>query len=425
MNPSPRLSRRGFLKRTTLLAAGAVAAPAIVPRDALAAADRPGANDRVVIGFIGTGGRARQLMDHVPADGQIVAISDCFPQRMTETLKQKSTDWKTYPDYHKMFDAERLDAVVVATPDHARVLPCIHACQAGLDVYAEKPLTLTIAEGRVLVNAARKYKRVFQVGSQQRTMEMNRFACEFVRNGGVGKVHTILGVNYPGPNVYTGLPEQPVPERFDWDRWCSQAPLRPYNPQLHFGWMGWRAYSGGQVTNWGAHGLDQVQWAVGASESGPVEIWPATEGPNGQVQMRYANGVLLRLELEQGPMGGAIFVGDAGKIEINRNKFTTNPPDLIKDPPEPATAEIWEGPGWIARPHIQNWLDCIKTREKPNADVEIGHRSISVCHLTNIAREVGRKLRWDPENETFAGDDEANCYLDRPKRKGYELPDPV
>ena len=419
-----KLSRRRFLKRSTLLAAGA-AAPCFVPASALAAPDQPGANDRVVIGFVGTGGRARQLMDHVPADGRIVAICDCYRQRCIETLQQKGTSWKTYQDYRRMFDEENLDAVVVATPDHARVLPCIHACQAELDVYAEKPLTLTIAEGRVLVDAARKYKRVFQVGSQQRTMAMNRFACELVRSGGIGKLHTVLGVNYPGPRQYTGLPEQPIPEGLDWDRWCAQTPLRPYNPQLQFGWMGWRAYSGGEMTNWGAHGLDQVQWALGMSESGPVEIWPVTEGPNGKVSMRYANGVILRLELEQGPMGGAIFVGDQAKIEINRNKFTTNPPDLIKDPPEPATAEIWEGPGWIARPHIQNWLDCIKTREKPNADVEIGHRSISVCHLANIAREVGRKLRWDPETETFPGDDEANCYLDRPKRKGYELPDPV
>ena len=417
-----KLSRRRFLKRSTLLAAGA-AAPCFVPASALAAPDQPGANDRVVIGFVGTGGRARQLMDHVPADGRIVAICDCYRQRCIETLQQKGTSWKTYQDYRRMFDEENLDAVVVATPDHARVLPCIHACQAELDVYAEKPLTLTIAEGRVLVDAARKYKRVFQVGSQQRTMAMNRFACELVRSGGIGKLHTVLGVNYPGPRQYTGLPEQPIPEGLDWDRWCAQTPLRPYNPQLQFGWMGWRAYSGGEMTNWGAHGLDQVQWALGMSESGPVEIWPVTEGPNGKVSMRYANGVILRLELEQGPMGGAIFVGDQAKIEINRNKFTTNPPDLIKDPPEPATAEIWEGPGWIARPHIQNWLDCVKTREKPNADVEIGHRSISVCHLANIAREVGRKLRWDPETETFPGDDEANCYLDRPKRKGYEIPD--
>ncbi|MFH1921057.1 MAG: Gfo/Idh/MocA family oxidoreductase [Planctomycetota bacterium] len=424
MNHSRNLSRRRFLKRSILLAAGA-AAPYFVPASALAAPDRPGANDRVVIGFVGTGGRARQLMDHVPADGQIVAISDCYRQRFIETLQQKGTNWNTYQDHRRMFDEENLDAVVVATPDHARVLPAIHACQAELDVYAEKPLTLTIAEGRVLVNAARKYKRVFQVGSQQRTMEMNRFACELVRGGGIGKVHTVLGVNYPGPRQYTGLPEQPIPEGLDWDRWCAQTPLRPYNSQLQFSWMGWRSYSGGEMTNWGAHGLDQVQWALGMSESGPVEIWPVTEGPNGKVSMRYANGVLVRLELENGPHGGAIFVGDEAKIEINRNKFTTNPPDLVKHPPEPATAEIWEGPGWIARPHIQNWLDSIKTREKPNADVEIGHRSISVCHLANIAREVGRKLRWDPETETFVGDDEANRYLDRPKRRGYELPDPV
>jgi predicted dehydrogenase len=425
MTTSKLHCRRNFLRRTAAAAVGALAAPSIVPARALAAGERPGANDRVVIGFVGTGGRARQLMDHVPAGGQIVAISDCFVQRMTETLQQKGTSWKTYQDYRRMFDREKLDAVVVATPDHARVLPCIRACQANLDVYAEKPLTLTIAEGRVLVHAARKYNRVFQVGSQQRTMEMNRFACQFVRNGGVGKLRVVLGMNYPGPRRYTGLPEQPIPEGLDWDVWQAQAPWRPYNSQLHFGWMGWRAYSGGEMTNWGAHGLDQIQWALGASQSGPVEIWPTSEGPNGKVSMKYANGLVVRLELEKGPMGGAIFVGDSGKIEINRNKFTTNPPDLVKSAPEPATAEIWEGPGWIARPHIQNWLDCIKTRQRPNADVEIGHRSISVCHLANIAREVGRKLRWDPDNETFVNDDEANCYLDRPKRKGYELPDPV
>jgi predicted dehydrogenase len=425
MNRPPGLSRRRFLKRGSSMAAGAAAVPWIVPQQALAAADRPGANERVVIGFIGTGGRARQLMDFVPGGGQIVAISDCYLQRMAETLQQKGTDWKTYQDYRKMFDAEKLDAVVVATPDHARVLPCIRACQAGLDIYAEKPLTLTIAEGRVLVNAVRKYRRVFQVGSQQRTMEMNRFACELVRSGKIGKLRVVQGVCYPGPRRYTGLPEQPIPEGLDWDVWCAQTPLRPYNPQLQFGWMAWRSYSGGEMTNWGAHGVDQIQWALGMSESGPVEIWPVTEGPSGKVSMKYANGVLVRYELEQGPMGGGIFVGEKCKIEINRNKFTTNPPDFVKDPPKPATAEIWEGAGWIARPHIQNWLDCIKTREKPNADVEIGHRSISVCHLANIARELGRKLRWDPETEKFVGDDEANCYLDRPKRKGYELPNPV
>lgn len=420
-------SRREFLKRTVAAGAGlaGLASPRLIRSRALAAPGRPGPNDRVAIGFIGTGGRARQLMDHVPEDGRIVAICDCYRQRYIDTLKEKKQDWRTYQDYRKMLEAEKLDAVVVATPDHGRVLPCIHACQAGLDVYAEKPLTLTIAEGRVLVNAVRKYKRVFQVGSQQRTMEMNRFACELVRSGGIGGIKAVLGVNYPGPRRYTGLPEQPIPRGDDWDQWQAQTEYRPFNHALQFAWMQWRSYSGGEMTNWGAHGCDQIQWALGMSLTGPVEIWPTGPGPNGKVRMRYANGVVVRYEQEGGPMGGGIFVGEDCKIEINRNKFTTNPPDFVKDRPDPAVAKAWEGPGWIARPHIQNWLDCIRTRERPNADVEIGHRSITVCHLANIVRELGRRLRWDPDKEVFVDDEEANCYLDRPRRKGFELPNPV
>jgi predicted dehydrogenase len=417
-------SRRQFLKRITG-GTSLLAIPTLIPEGVLARSGNVGANERVIIGFIGTGGRGRQLMDHVPEEGKIVAISDCYAQRMTETLQQKKSNWKTYQNYHEMLEKENLDAVVVPTPDHVRVLPCIHACQAGLDVYAEKPLTLTISEGRVLVNAARKYKRVFQVGSQQRTMEMNRFACELVRSGKIGKLKLVQAVRYPGPDRYQGLPEQPIPAGDDWDAWCSQAELRPFNHALQFGWMRWRAYSGGEMTNWGAHGVDQIQWALGMSESGPLEIWPITPGPGGKLAMKYANGVEVRFELDQGPMGGAIFVGEDCKIEINRNKFTTNPKDFVKKPPKPATAEVWEGPGWIARPHIQNWIDCIKSRKRPNADVEIGHRSISTCHLANIARDLGRKLRWDPERETFPDDKEANDFLARPRRKGYELPDPV
>jgi predicted dehydrogenase len=425
MSHPERLSRRRFLKRSAAAAMASAAAPYVIPSGVLAAPGKAGPNNRVVLGFIGTGGRARQLMDHLPQGGRIAAICDCYRQRCIDTLKEKQANWNTYQYHREMFDREKLDAVVVATPDHARVLPCIHACQAGLDIYAEKPLTLTIAEGRVLVGAVRKYGRVFQVGSQQRTMEMNRFACELVRSGRIGKIKAVLGVAYPGPRRYTGLPEEPIPEGDDWDAWQSQAPARPFNRALQFGWMAWRSYSGGEMTNWGAHGVDQIQWALGMSHSGPVEVWPTSEGPNGKVRMRYANDVVVRYELDGGPVGGGIFVGEDCKIEINRNKFTTNPPDLVKDPPQPATAEIWEGPGWIARPHIQNWLDCIKTRQQPNADVEIGHRSISVCHLATIARELGRKLRWDPDRETFPGDDEANTYLQRPMRKPYQLPDPV
>ncbi|MBN1853309.1 MAG: Gfo/Idh/MocA family oxidoreductase [Pirellulales bacterium] len=420
-----RTTRRRFLKQSSSLAATALAMPYYVPAKVLGGTNGPGANDKIGIGFIGVGGRARQLIDHLPAEGQILAICDVYLQRAHETNQLKNAHWPIYQDYRKMLDEEKLDAVVVATPDHGRVLPCIRACQAGLDIYAEKPLTLTISEGRVLVNAVRKYNRVFQVGSQQRTMEMNRFACELVRSGGIGRIKSVEGLAYTGPSRYTGLPEEPIPEGDDWDHWQSQTEARPFNSNLQFGWMQWRSYSGGEMTNWGAHGVDQIQWALGMSHTGPTEIWPTSPGPHGTIRMRYKNGIVVRYELQHGPEGGGIFVGEDCKIEINRNKFTTNPKDFVQNPPDPAEAQSWEGPGWIARPHLQNWLDCIKTRNLPNADVEIGHRSISVCHLANIAREIGRKLVWDPDTETFPGDDEANAYLQRPRRKGYELPDPV
>ena len=419
---SKRLSRRRFLNRSAAAVAAGVAAPMIIPSGVLAGPGKPGANDRVIIGFIGTGGRARQLMDQMPESGQIVAISDCYIKRMEETLKEKRANWKQYQDYRKMLDAEKLDAVVVATPDHGRVLPCIVCCQAGLDIFAEKPLTLTVAEGRVLVNAVRKYKRIFQVGSQQRTMEMNRYACELVRTGGLGKIQQVIAANYPGPRKYEGLPEEPIPEGDNWDAWCGQTPLLPFNKQLQFAWMQWRLYSGGEMTNWGAHGVDQIQWALGMDGTGPVEFWPVEPGPSGKVSMRYANGITVNFEAGDVPFGGARFIGEKGKITIDRNDFTAEPPELAKDAPERAVRQKWEGPGWISRPHIQNWLECIKTRKKPNADVEIGHRSISICHMANITRELGRKLQWNPEKEVFVGDDEANTYLDRPKRKGYELP---
>ena len=425
MTHGDRLSRRRFLSHGASVAALGMAAPCFVPAAALAAPGRPGANDRVIVGVIGTGGRARLLVEQLPEQAQVAAIADCYRKRCEDLAKLKAATWRIHQDYRKLLDEKDLDAVIVATTDHGRVLPCIHACQAGKDIYAEKPLTLTIREGRALVNAVRKHRRVLQVGSQQRSMEMNRLACEFVRSGGLGKLKLVQGINYSGPNRYQGLPGQPIPDGLDWDLWCNQTELRPYHSALHFGWMGWWDYSGGEMTNWGAHGLDQIQWALGMDDTGPVEIWPVTPGRNGKVSYRYANGVQVNLELDKGPHGGGIFVGERGKIEINRNKFTTNPKDLIPSLPPQADIDKWrdEVALWQARYHMENWLDCVKSRQRPVADVEIGHRSISVCHLANIARQVGRRLRWDPEKEVFVGDDEANCYLSRPRRKGYELPE--
>jgi hypothetical protein len=183
------------------------------------------------------------------------------------------------------------------------------------------------------------------------------------------------------------------------------------------------------MTNWGAHGVDQIQWALGTDETGPVEMWPLTPGPNGHVGMRYANGVEIHFVLDRGPMGGAVFVCEKGKLEINRNKFTSNPPEiaaeLLKKVDVAEEERKWSDDLalWQARWHMQDWIDCIRTRGTPIADVEIGHRSISVCHLANITRSLGRRLKWDPAQEQFVGDEEANRYVDRPRRKGYELPE--
>jgi predicted dehydrogenase len=423
MTSSNQSTRREFLKRTA--AAGAVvAAPMIVPARVLGREGATPPSEQVIIGVIGTGGRARQLMAQIPADGRVVALSDCYLQRAVDAAKQLKADWPLYQDYRQMFDKEKLDAILVGTPDHARTLPCIRAVQAGYDVYAEKPLTAYIHEGRVLVNHVRKNNRVFQVGTQQRTMEVNRFCCEFVRTGKIGAIERVSAVCYTGPRRYEGLPQEPVPEGDDWNTWCGPTELRPFNKQLQFGWMQWHDYSGGETTNWGAHGVDQIQWALGKDGTGPTELWPVTEGPNGKVSMKYADGVQVDFEREGGPMGGGVFIGSECKLEINRNRFATNPAGFIKDPPDPVVQDkTWEGEGWIARPHIQNWLDCIKTRELPNADVEIGHRSVSVCHLLNITRELGRKVTWDPETERFKDDEEANKLLNRPRRAGFELPE--
>jgi hypothetical protein len=216
-----------------------------------------------------------------------------------------------------------------------------------------------------------------------------------------------------------------VPAGLDWDVWLNQAAWRPFNAR----WGGGgRDFAGGEMTNWGAHGVDQIQWALGTDGTGPVEMWPVTEGPNGKVEMRYANGVPVRFVLDHGPWGGAIFVCEQGKIEVNRNKFTSNPKDiaveLLKKVDEVEEERKWSDQTalWQTQWHLQNWIDCIRTRQQPTADVEIGHRSISVCHLANITRWVGRRLKWDPVQEVFLNDDEASRFADRPRRKGYELP---
>jgi predicted dehydrogenase len=440
MKKAKNLSRRRFVANAARLAAGGMALPAFVPSKVLAAAGRAGANDRIGIGYIGAGRRARQLMG-LPAEGRIVAAADVDRRRSEEVAQQRNA--RAHQDYREMLEAKDIDAVFVATPDHWHVLPSIHACQAGKDVYLEKPLSLTIREGRILVNAARKHGRVLQTGTQRRSLQGHRYGCELVRNGVAGKIHTVIILNYPSP-WECAFPGQSVPEGLNWDAWCGMTEPVAYHDDIFVqrsnpGWISLRPYSGGEMTGTGAHGFDQIQWALDLDHTGPVEIWAEggklprvvyrqpesrtrgnTQCSRGyRVRMKFANGVLIRLE-DNGPAAGGEFIGDLGKIRIGNNVVTSNPEEFVKIPRDDLKFRLPE-----TGSHIQNWFDCIKSREKPVADVEIGHRSAILCHLGNIVRWVGRPLKWDPEQEEFPGDEEANQFSDRPRRKPFQLPDVV
>jgi predicted dehydrogenase len=404
---------------STLTRRAAIAAPLIL------SARIKGSNDRIRVGVIGAGNRSGLLIDQLPESAEIVSIADCYLKKAEDQAARRKARWRIHQDYRRLLDDKEIDGVIIGATDHARALLCIHSCQAGKDVYAEKPLTLYIAEGRAIVKAAERYKRVFQVGSQQRSMSMNQTACAFVRNGGLGRLHFVQGCNYPSARRWTPEPEQPLPDGMAWDMWLGQTEQRPYHERLYRGWMGWRDYSGGEMTNWGAHGIDQIQSALGMDRTGPVELWPLADSAPGAIAFRYADGVLVRLELPMGDLnGGAVFVGERGRMEIVRNGFRLDPPGLIREislPPQEEVAK-WDRAQWQARFHMQDWLDAMRTRGIPLAEPEIGHRSITVSHLANITRELNRRLRWNPERETFEGDAQANALLTRTRRKGFELP---
>jgi hypothetical protein len=463
------MARSNWTRREILrLGTAAMATPYLIPSHVLGADGQPGANERVNVAIIGLGGRARDIVKAcrgVP-EARVVAVCDCFAPRCDAFVKAVGKDdkWATYDDFRKMFEKEKLDGVMVETTTPARAWVVVNAMQVGMDTYIEKPMCLTIAEGRYMVQAARKYKRVTQVGTQQRSMPINNWASDLVKNGALGKIHTVLAPNFVGPDMWTDKPGQKEPEggRADWwDIWTNQTVLRPYHPQLHRGWSRWWDYDGGGVcygvTGWGTHSYDQVQRGLGTDETGPVEIWleepvevrntgkyiegPSVGdvgeedtgkdyhnlsrpviGPRAKVSMRYANGTVLKLHLDgdKGPGLGAIFIGEKGKLEINRNKLASNPKELIKSADNPGPNRRDE-----TAYHVENWVQCVKTRDRCTADVEYGQRSSTVCYLVNIVRAVGRvgeKLQWDPVAERFTNCDEANKMLARERRKGYELP---
>ncbi len=416
-----QLSRRQFAKQTATAAAG-IAVPYFVPANVLASPGKPGANDRINIGLIACGNRGEALWKSLPSAGQIVAVCDCNSTKMEDLLKRRNNaKLPMFQDYRKMIDQQKMDAVIVATVDHARVLACVLACQAEMDVYAEKPLTLTIGEGQALIKAVRKHKRILQVGTQQRSMKGDRWAVDQIRSGVIGKIKTVIARQYLSPYFYKTLPKEEIPAGLDWDLWSGQAPLHPYHHELQTklkgwqGWPQWRDYSGGDVSLHGAHAADQIQFTLNKDHTDPVEIWPLGEGHNALIRMKYEDGTEIRFERDFGVKWGAVFVGENGqKIEINRGTIKSNPKELTADAPQKSRS----GPS----AHMKNWLDCIKTREDPIAPVEAGHRAMNLCHFINICREVGRKLHWDPVKEEFIGDEQANALIHRERRAGYELP---
>jgi predicted dehydrogenase len=404
-----------------------VQAAATLPLVPLALQAQRSPLEQIRIGFIGLGGQGnsnlRAFMKHA------VALCDVDSERLGKAkdsvLKSdKNRKVETYSDYRKMLDSKELDAVVVSTPDHWHALPTIHACQAGKHVYCEKPLTLTVAEGRAMVKAARANKAIVQCGSQQRSNDKFRLACELVRNGLIGKVHTVKvgipGVNFSGPAV----PDSDPPAVLDYDLWLGPAPARPYNvKRVHYNFRFFWDYSGGQMTNWGAHHLDIAQWGLGMDDSGPTQIEGTAkyhamkwyEVPQScTVTYTYASGVKMILSMSG--RGGTEFIGDKGSVFVTRGKIETNPAELTSHKFGENDTRLY-----FSNNHHANWLACIKDGKLPICDVEIGHRSATVCHLGNIAIRTGKKLKWDPVKETL-DDAEAAKMLTYEYRKPWKLP---
>ena len=429
------LTRRGFL-RTAGVAASAMAFPAIVPASARGADGHTAPSNRLNLGFIGVG---KQMGGHINTfmrNPEVQVHSMCDVESVRRGVRKEGVN-KHYarvfekPDYNGVLEfgdfrdvvaRDDVDAVVIATPDHWHSITSVMAAKAGKDVYCEKPLSLTIGEGKAMVDAARRYGTVFQTGSQQRSSREFRVGCELVRNGRIGKVHTVH-VNVGGPPVECHLPAQPTPPGLDWDFWLGPAPYRPYNediaPALDYdGWPNFRSYrdfSGGMMTDWGAHHFDIAQWGLGMDETGPTEIIPPNGGDVKRLTYKYANGVTM---YHGGATGraGVEFIGTEGRVMVNRGYLETDPAPLKDDFIGPNEIHLYESPG-----HHQDWLNCIKSRQRPICDVEIGHRSASVCHLGNTAYWLKRPLKWDPDAQQFIDDDEANRQLIRPMRDPWHV----
>ena len=443
-------SRRDFLKYAAAGVMGTYGMPYLVASSALGAG---APSNRISVGCIGTGNMGftdLQGLMHQD-DTQIVAVCDVnrgsFGYKTAEQFRgreparklvddyyggqrrsgvYKGTD--AYNDFRDLLARDDIDAVSVTTPDHWHAIPTIMAARAGKHIYCQKPLSLTIAEGRAMVEAVRRYGVILQTGSQHRSKQRMRFACELVRNGRIGRVKRVLtslgrhGLRF---DLDTWNPT-PVPDGFDYDLWLGPAPLVPHQEHRCFYTFRFvQDYSGGETTNTGAHKFDVVQWGLGTEQTGPVEIEDlGSEFPKtglfdtvSRIHFRaqYANGV--ELICTPGGIGGAArFEGTEGWVHMDWNSFSTHPKSLMETVIGPNEIHLYE-----SSDHKRNFLDCIKSGREPITPVEVGHRSASICHLANIAMRLNRKLHWDPDEEYFINDEQANRLLSKPVRAPWNL----
>jgi predicted dehydrogenase len=426
-----KINRRQFVKTIGGTAIAAFGFPYILK----ASANEVVPSERITLGFIGVGKQGVGLLWsflQLPIC-RVVAVCDVDKQKLKRAIDLVSENYGEnngcagYADFRELLARSDIDAVVIAVPEHGHAIIAIEACKNGKDVYCEKPLTLTIAEGRQVVEAARRYGRIFQTGTMQRSDMKFRRACELVRNGYIGQVKSVsLCLNTAGFPLYPlpcDLPEEPVPEYLDWDTWLGPVQWRPYNSRLapsmdDKAWPHWRDYdefAGGLMTDWGAHHFDIAQWGLGMDSSGPTEIYPEDGKDIKTLTYKYANGVTVVRD-DTMTTKSILFKGTEGEVEVSREFLKVKPESLARQRIGVNDIHLIE-----SKNHYANWLDCVGTRELPICDVETGLRSLTVCHLGIIAKKLGRPLKWDPVKERFVGDSEADRLLSREARSPWKL----
>ncbi|AGA31067.1 Gfo/Idh/MocA family protein [Singulisphaera acidiphila] len=439
-----RQTRRDFLRASAAATSGGILLPYVNPRGRTMADETRSPNERPRVGCIGLGGMGRGDAKAVKRYGDILAVCDVDRKhaefaRDEKTIGNGKAD--IYEDYRKLLDRNDIDIVTISTPDHWHTRIAIAALRAGKDVYCQKPLTLTIDEGKQLRKVVEETKRILQVGTQQRSEDKNRFltAVAMVHDGRIGKVKRVTCVIGATPDEGKTFRKTEPPTELNWEMWLGQAPKVDYIAErCHNNFRWWYEYSGGKMTDWGAHHVDIAQWAIGMDQSGPktVEVLSA-EHPvpfkDGMpmVDDRYntATAFLVRclfpndveLLIRHDTENGVEFEGEKGSFFVSRSKLVGEPVDELDKNPIPESALIALRKGKRLDSHMGNFIECVRDRATPVSDVASHHRMLTTCHLANIALRLGRSLTWDPVSEQIVGDPDANKWLGREQRKGYEI----